>query len=312
MKKVAIWRGTSHGWLGARANFRPRERDRPSGPSGMAIALRRHPSLAVTYGILLMNTVASLIPFVWTLSNSFRTNTQIFAKVALIPEQVNFKNYTSIISAGGLPRAFFNSLTISLLSLALLLACVLPCSFLIARVRFRLSNALYLFFALAVFVPNIILLQAVYELLVQMKLLGYEYSICLVYAAAQLPFCIFLMVAFMKEVPPALEEAAIIDGAGIWKVFSRVVVPLSRNGIVTIVVLSFVAIWNDYIYAMVFLPEPQQRTLTVALAAVKSEYTVSYGLLSAAAVMAIAPVVIFYVFMKRYLVSGMSAGALKG
>ena len=132
MKKIVIWRGTSHRWTGARVHFQPRERHGPSDPSGMIVALRRHPSLAVTYGILLMNTVASVIPFVWTLSNSFRTNTQIFTKVALIPEQVDFKNYTSIINAGGLPRAFFNSLTISLLSLVLLLACVLPCSFLTA------------------------------------------------------------------------------------------------------------------------------------------------------------------------------------
>jgi ABC-type glycerol-3-phosphate transport system permease component len=109
----------------------------------------------------------------------------------------------------------------------------------------------------------------------------------------------------------AKESAA--GGAGVWRIFTLIIVPMSRNGIVTILILSFVSIWNDYIiYALVFLPQPERQTLTVALASARAEYAVSYGLLSAAAIMAIVPVFVFYLFTKNSLMSGMSEGAVKG
>jgi|SRR5450756_129900 len=108
----------------------------------------------------------------------------------------------------------------------------------------------------------------------------------------------------------AKESAA--GGAGVWRIFTLIIVPMSRNGIVTILILSFVSIWNDYIYALVFLSQPERQTLTVALASARAEYAVSYGLLSAAAIMAIVPVFVFYLFTKNSLMSGMSEGAVKG
>jgi ABC-type glycerol-3-phosphate transport system permease component len=274
--------------------------------------IRHNPLILVGYLVLIVNSVGCLIPILWTLSNSFRTNTQIFSRFSLIPEQLNFGNFTSIVQNTNLVQAFVNSLVITLSSLVILLICVLPCAFLLARFTFRFSRVIYMFFLLSIFVPSIVLLQAVYELFSTLSLLNVQYSIVLAYTAGQIPFCLFLMVAYMRELPGEVEEAAIIDGASVWSIFRRITVPMTRNGIVVILILSFVSIWNDYIYALVFLPEPQRQTLTVALANVKGEYAVSYGLLSAAAIMAIVPVFVFYLFTKNFLMSGMSAGAVKG
>jgi raffinose/stachyose/melibiose transport system permease protein len=274
--------------------------------------VRHNPLILVGYLVLIINSAACLVPILWTLSNSSRTNTEIFSHFSMIPEQFNFGNYESIVENTNLVQGFVNSLVITFSSLALMLICVLPCAFLLARFSFKFSRTIYTFFLLSIFVPGIVLLQAVYQLFATLNLLNVEYSIVLAYTAGQIPFCLFLMVAYMREVPVEVEEAAIIDGAGVWSIFARIIVPMSRNGIVTILILSFVSIWNDYIYALVFLPEPQRQTLTVALANVKGEYAVSYGLLSAAAIMAIVPIFVFYLFTKNLLMSGMSSGAVKG
>jgi raffinose/stachyose/melibiose transport system permease protein len=277
-----------------------------------AARVRHNPVILLGYLVLGLNTVSCLIPILWTLSNSFRTNTQIFTHFALIPEQFNFGNFSSIIDNTNMVQAFVNSLVISVSSMVLLLICVLPAAFVFARFKFRFSRVIYGFFLLSIFVPSIVLLQAVYVLFANLGLLNVNYSIVLAYTAGQIPFCLFLLTAYMRELPGEVEEAAIIDGAGVWNVFRRITVPMSRNGIVVILILSFISIWNDYIYALVFLPEPQRQTLTVALASVKGEYAVSYGLLSAAAVLAIIPVFVFYLFTKNLLMSGMSSGAVKG
>jgi raffinose/stachyose/melibiose transport system permease protein len=274
--------------------------------------LQNNPMILVTYAVLILNCGSCLIPLIWTLSNSFRTNTQIFTHFSLIPEQLNFSNFGTMLTSTNLVTSFVNSVIITGSSLILLLICVLPAGFVLARFQFRFSRAIYTLFLLSIFVPGIVLLQAVYKIFASTGLLNVPYAIVLVYTAGQIPFCLFLMVAYMREVPGSIEEAAILDGANPWTVFTKIIVPMTRNGIVTIVILSFVAIWNDYIYALVFLPEPQQQTLTVALASAKGEYAVSYGLLSAAAIMAILPVFIFYLFTKNLLMSGMSAGAIKG
>jgi ABC-type glycerol-3-phosphate transport system permease component len=274
--------------------------------------LKNNPIILVTYAVLILNCGSCLIPLIWTLSNSFRSNTQIFAHFSLIPEQLDFSNFVSMFTNTNIVSSFFNSVIITGLSLLLLLVCVLPCGFVLARFQFRFSRVIYSLFLLSIFVPGIVLLQAVYKIYANTGLLSVPFAIVLAYTAGQIPFSLFLMVAYMREIPASIEEAALLDGAGPWTVLTRIIVPMTRNGIVTIVILSFVAIWNDYIYALVFLPQPQQQTLTVALAAAKGEYAVSYGLLSAAAIMAILPVFIFYLFTKNLLMSGMSAGAVKG
>lgn len=302
---------TSRTYAGGRPRTAPRGRPRGQW-TNTAAKVRHNPLILVGYLVLIINSASCLIPILWTLSNSFRSNTEIFSHFSLIPERVNFGNFGSIVRNTNLVQAFVNSLVITLSSLALLLICVLPCAFLLARFSFRFSRGIYTFFLLSIFVPSIVLLQAVYQLFATLNLLNVQYSIVLAYTAGQIPFCLFLMVAYMRELPGEVEEAAVIDGASVWSIFGRIIVPMTRNGIIVILILSFVSIWNDYIYALVFLPEPQRQTLTVALANVKGEYAVSYGLLSAAAIMAIVPVFVFYLFTKNFLMSGMSSGAVKG
>lgn len=264
----------------------------------------------IKYIVLAVHTALTIFPILWVLSNSFRNNDQIFTSISIIPESFNFDNYVKVLTNTNIPLAFYNSLSIVLVSLALLLSVILPASFAISRFRFKHANFLYMFFAFAVFVPSVTVLPMLYKLFSQLGFLGEKYPIAFVYVVEAIPVSIFIMVAFMRTIPRDLEESAIIDGASIWIIFLKIIVPLSRNAIITIIILSFVGVWNDYILALIMLPD--FRTLTVALAFAKDEYTVDYGMMSASIVFAITPMIIFYLFIKDQLISGMAAGAVKG
>jgi raffinose/stachyose/melibiose transport system permease protein len=276
------------------------------------LRLRRLPGQTLLYAILCSHAVLTLFPFVWVFANSFRDNDEILTSIRLIPESFVLGNYIQVLEASNIPRAFFNSVSITLVALALLLAVAAPLSFVLARFRFRAAEYIYILFGLAILVPGVSVLPMIFRLFNELGLLGTKYGICLVYATEQLPLSVFLLVTFMRAIPQELDEAAIIDGCGVWNLFIRVILPLSRNGIVTVLILAFVAIWNDYLTALILLPDQQNRTLSVALAYAKDEYRVDYGVMAAAIVFAVAPMLIVYLFLKDRLTSGMAAGAVKG
>jgi raffinose/stachyose/melibiose transport system permease protein len=274
--------------------------------------LRQIPITTLVYVLLSVHALLTLFPFFWVLSNSFRGNDEILTSIRLIPESFSLNNYTQVMLATNIPRAFFNSVTITGITLALLLATASPLAFALSRFKFRAAEYIYILFSLAILVPSVSVLPMTFRLFNDLGLLGTKYGICLVYATEQLPISVFLLVTFMRTIPPELDEAAIIDGCGVFDLFRRVIMPLSRNGIVTVVILAFVAVWNDYLTALILLPDEENRTLSLALAAAKDEYRVDYGVMAAAIVFAVAPMLVVYMLIKDRLTSGMAAGAVKG
>jgi raffinose/stachyose/melibiose transport system permease protein len=275
-------------------------------------ALRLRPQLVVVYVILGVHALLTLFPLWWVLVNSFRSSDQILTGFRFLPEHFDLSNYRRVLSTTSIPLAFYNSVSITFVSLALMLVMALPLSFALARFRFRAARFIYGFFALAILVPSVSMLPMTFRLFNALGLLGTKYGIAFVYATEQLPVSVFLLVTFMRAIPSELDEAALIDGCGPWGVFVRVVVPLSRNGIVTVLILAFVAVWNDYLTALVLLPDPADRTLSLALAFAKGEYFVDYGMMSAAIAFAVAPMIVVYLFLKDRLSSGLAVGAVKG
>jgi raffinose/stachyose/melibiose transport system permease protein len=266
----------------------------------------------IVYAVLVAHALLTLFPLLWVTVNSFRSSGEIIRSISLVPNSFDLVNYRNLIDNTNIPLSFWNSLSITALSLAILVVMVVPLAFALTRFRFKLAENIYLFFTLAVLVPGISVMPMVYKLFVDLGLMGTKYGITLIYATEQLPVSIFVLVAFMRTIPSEVDEAAIVDGANIWQLFYRVTLPLSRNGIVTILILAFVSIWNDYLTALVMLPDAENRTLSVALAFAKTEYTVDYGLMAASIVFAVTPMVIGYILLKEQLTTGITAGAVKG
>lgn len=281
------------------------------GGIGMKVVMSRL-TATVKYGGLIAYSLMTVFPLLWIFSISFRDNDQIFTSFRLIPESFKWTNYEQVLMAGNIPRAFGNSISITGLSIILLLFCVLTLSFAISRFRFKGATAVYLFFSAAVMVPTVTILPMTFKLFNDLRIFEYKYSIVFAYVTYELPIAVFLMVMFMKSIPQELDEASIIDGCNIWQLFMRVILPLSRNGIVTITILAFVAYWNEYLTALIMLPDRANRTLSVALSFTKDENSVKYGLMAASVMIAVIPMIIFYAIVKNQLVKGMSLGAVKG
>jgi raffinose/stachyose/melibiose transport system permease protein len=261
---------------------------------------------------LILVVILSLFPVYWTLVNSFRNNTQILSAFRLFPEQIAAVNYVNVFLRSSITRNFVNSLVIVAGNLLLLSICVLTASFAISRYRFRLGVPIYLLFVSGIFIPGITMMGMIYRLLSHLGLLGTKAGMILLYSSTSLPLSIFLLVAFINTIPRELDESATIDGCGPWQLFTRIIVPLSRNGLVVVLIIAFVVSWNDYIWAMVLLPTTIGRTFTVALAFFKTDYYTDYGLLSACVIIGLVPVIVGYVILQDRLIAGLTAASVKG
>lgn len=267
----------------------------------------------VLKGIFLVVIVlTSLFPIYWTLVNSFRTNMQILNVFRLFPKQLDFGNYVKIFNAEVLPTAFLNSILITGATMILTAILTMMAAYGISCFRFKIGAWAYSLFAAGIFIPSATTMGMVYKLLQSMHLLGTRSGIVLLYTAGRIPLSIFLLVAFMQSIPDSVKEAAVIDGCSPWKLFIKIIWPLSQNGLIIVLILTFINVWNEYVWAMILLPSASKRTLTVALAFFKGEYFTDYGLLSAGVIVGLLPIVIVYLFMSDKIINGMAAGAVKG
>jgi len=274
--------------------------------------IKRAAGKSIKVIVLIWVVLMSLFPVYWTLVNSFRDNTQILSVFTLFPEQTKLTNYINVFVQSTIIRSFTNSLTIVVCDLVLLSILSLMASFAISRYKFKLGFPIYLLFAAGIFIPGITLMGMIYKLLYQLSLLGTKPGVILLYASTSLPLSIFLLVAFMQTIPKEIDDAAIIDGCNPWQLFTKIIIPLSRNGLVVVLIIAFIGAWNDYIWAMILLPTQLERTFTVALAFFKTEFFTDYGLLSACVIVGLLPVIVGYVFLQDKLIIGLTAASLKG
>ena len=228
--------------------------------------LKRRGYLVIKNSFLVLVVLTSLFPIYWTLVNSFRTNTQILSVFRLFPEQVGFENYDKIFRVDVLPTAFMNSVVITGTTMALTALLTMMAAYALSCYRFKLGGWIYSLFAAGIFIPSATTMGMIYKLLQSMQLLGKRSGIVLLYTAGRIPLSIFLLVAFMKAIPDSVKEAAVIDGCSPWKLFTKIICPLSQNGLIIVLILTFINVWNDYIWSMILLPSASRRTLTVALA----------------------------------------------
>ena len=266
----------------------------------------------VKYVLLSVYAMVTVFPLFWTFTNSFRTNNQIFSTTVLLPESFTYLvNYTNILKENIL-GAYWNSFSLTVTTLVIMLLCVIPAAFLMSQYRFHLSKALQNLFVVGIIIPRLAILITTFQNFNTFGFLNHKYPITLCYAACEIPMAVFLMVGFMQSLPGEIAESAIIDGCSSFQVLTKIIIPMSQNGIVTVIILSFVSIWNEYAYAMVLLSNKKFHTLPMLLASAKGEFFVDYGLQCAAVMVAVVPIIVVYIFLQRKIVDGMVAGAVKG
>nr|WP_042186960.1 carbohydrate ABC transporter permease [Kibdelosporangium sp. MJ126-NF4]CEL17706.1 putative sugar transporter integral membrane protein [Kibdelosporangium sp. MJ126-NF4]CTQ91069.1 putative sugar transporter integral membrane protein [Kibdelosporangium sp. MJ126-NF4] len=252
-------------------------------------------------------------PTYWLITTSFKTPGEVLSpRYDLIPFSVTFENFTSALSKPGFTTFLTNSLIVTLGAVLTALVAGVLAAFPLARMRFSGRKGFLFLVLVAQLAPIEALLIPLYLLMRDAGLLNQLPSLLLVYMALTLPFTCWMLYGFVKGIPVELEEAAMIDGCGRWQAFRRVTLPLLGPGLVATSVFSFITAWNEFLFALVLMQDQGKRTIPVWLSTFREAFLVDWGGIMAASVIYAVPALIFFLIVQRKLVSGLTAGAVKG
>ncbi len=268
----------------------------------------------LTYAGLIALTAVFIAPLVWMFSTSLKSE-QAATSLALewIPSEPTTRGYQTITRPGTdspVLMWFVNSLLAASLHALLVVVVAAPAAYALARMEFRGKRALFALILATLFIPPVILTIPNY--ITVDKLLWVDTIIALIVPGAAGAFGVFFLRQFFAGLPSELEEAARVDGANAWQIFARVVLPLSRPALATLVVLSFLTNWNDFLWPIYVLFSPERYVLPVGLATLQGAYNTNYPVIMAGAVIASVPVLILFIVAQRFIIEGVSRSGLKG
>lgn len=260
--------------------------------------------LAWTLSILLIT------PLVLILINSFKTSQEAAQMSLRLPSVLQLENFKTVIERGKLGATFLNSLTYSVFSVLLCTLTSAMAAFVLSRNRSKANKIVYFLIVLGMAMPiNFIALMKVMQTL---DIINKRIGIILLYAAIQTPFNVFLIYSFVGKIPKDIDEAAIIDGCSPLQLFFSIIVPLIKPVLVTVMVLTFLNTWNEYILPLYFLGSSDKWPMTLAVYNFFGMYFRDWNLVCADIVLTSLPVIVVYLLGQKYIVSGMTAGAVKG
>ena len=256
-----------------------------------------------------------LFPLFWTLNTSLKTEQEIFQNPpTFYPHVLNTQSYAAQVETGdfNMFRSFANSFLISLSSMLIAVVLAVPASYAIAKYRFKGRKVMLLFFLVTQMLPVSVLLTPMFIMFKGMHVYNTWWSAILADTTIGIPFSILILKNYFASIPKALEEAAYIDGCTRFGAFRRILVPVAKPGIVVCAVFSFLYAWGDLAYGMTFILDQQKRPITAGIFNFMGQYGTKWSYLSAFAIVTIIPVALIFVFMQKYIIAGMTNGAVKG
>jgi multiple sugar transport system permease protein len=267
----------------------------------------------VRYVVLALFLIGTLLPFYWMFVTSLKTRQEIYGgKLTFWPENLTWDNYATTFSTSNFPQYFSNSFIVSIVSGLLVLAVSILGGYSLARYRFKGKGLIMLIFLGTQMVPVVILLVPLFIVFNSLSLLNTLTSLIITYTAINIPFCLITISGFFQRVPVALEEAAMIDGCGRLSTVIRIVLPIMMPGIIATFVFAFTAAWNDLFFGVMFTTSESLKTVPVGLNSFVQKFDINWGEMSAGGVLSLIPVAILFAVIQRYIVTGLSQGAVKG
>lgn len=258
-------------------------------------------------------TLLVVFPFAWMLLLSLKSNSEIMTSPLSMPEHISLDNYRRALQILNYGQLYGNTIFVCLTAIVLELTITFCSSFVIARMEFNnaIRNLLYGFLILGLSISPFILLFPVYKINVFFGLTG-KAGLIPPYVATSISFNTLLLVGYLKSLPGEIDEAAVVDGCNIWQLMLKVILPMTKPVMATVVIFNVLYIWNEYPFASVMLRNVADYTLSMGASFFKGTYTVDYGGIIASSIMIIIPELIFYGIFQRNIVEGMTAGAVKG
>ena len=282
--------------------------------------------------------VYALSPIVWLVSSSLQNEREIVSKPPhWIPHELTLANFAAIFqargkavtyetrraadpasgsfipsSAGDLVPAMENSLIVAAAVVVLNLLIGVPAAYAMAKIRFRGRQASIYAILTTRVIPDIALVVPFFLFIRQLGLLDSLWSLIITYLAVTVPFSVFILVSYFESLPDELDKAARVDGCSRWQTLTIVFLPLALPSIVAVILFVFLASWNEFLLALMFTQTPKSQTLPIIVASFTSDFTISFSFINAAGVLAIIPPVILALIFERYIISGLTTGAVKG
>ncbi len=265
------------------------------------------------YVFLILFVLVSLFPLLWVFKMSIVTKNDLFGSPAqTLVASPTSENYNTIFSSPDFRRALLNSTIIAGVTTVICLFFGAIAAYAIARLRFRFKSTVMTTILAISFFPAVAIIAPLFVLFSKVGLINTYWSVIITDVVFALPLTIWILVAFFKELPKDLEEAAKVDGATTIQAFRKVIVPLAAPGVFTTAILTFIFAWNEFLFAATFLFDTSTQPVTVVIPNFATVYTTDYGAQAAAAVVVTIPLVILVLIFQRRIVSGLTAGAVKG
>ena len=273
---------------------------------------RTDPVLVALWIILIAMAVIWIAPFVFIVFTSFKANSTVMGSSAFSPPtSLEWANYAAAWARGRFSTTVFNSAVITIIKVPLGLFISAMAAYALSRIRLPAGRAIFLLVLFGTMLPFQVMLAPIFTLVNQFGLINTKVGIILPYLAFGVPYQVFILHGFFNEVPKELSEAALVDGASHFTIFRRIFLPLSLPVLAALLILDFVATWNEFAMALVILQDNSTWTLPLGLMSFQSQFQSDYGQLNAAIVMTVLPATIVYLIFQRYFVSGLTSGAIK-
>ena len=278
-----------------------------------SIPMTRLLQTTLFYVLIAIIVVVAVFPFYYAVITSLKSGTALF-EIDYLPTSLNLTNYVAVFTTGTFPRNLFNSLLVSISVVAISLFLGVTAAYALARIRFAGRSALMLAILAVSMFPQIAVLAGLFELVRFFGLYNSPLALIFSYLISTLPFTVWVLTTFVRDLPIEIEEAAIVDGATPWVIITKVFMPLMWPALVTTGLLAFISAWNEFLFALTFTSTNDQRTVPVAIALLtgNSQFEIPWGHIMAASVVVTVPLVVLVLIFQRRIISGLTAGGVKG
>jgi len=264
------------------------------------------------YFFMLGILFASLAPILWVFISSFKTYSEINSSALSLPSTFKIDNYAAALRYAPIQKYFLNSIIIVGASIIVTVIFVAMCAYAVSRFKFLFKPVIVLLVAASLMLPAQSISQPLFTIFTALKIFDTKLGLILVYSAMGIPMSFFIMVSYYKSIPTALEESAYIDGAGFFRTFFSIILPLAKPGLATVAMIQFINIWNEFYFALMLTSGDTARTIPIALNYYMSTFANNYSALFAAVIMTITPTIIFFVVMQKQVIDSLTSGAVKG
>ncbi|MBQ9324846.1 MAG: carbohydrate ABC transporter permease [Clostridia bacterium] len=262
---------------------------------------------------LVLWAIICLFPVYWMFTFSLKSNEEIFgANVMGLPQKWLWENYSRALNVGNMGQYFLNSLIVTVVSIVFVLIASIMATYAMTRLQWKGRKKMNSFFMLGLTIPIHAAIVPLYTTLSRLSMLNTYWALIIPYAAFSLSMGILISIGFMGDIPYDLDEAAFLDGCGVWGIFFRVIVPLMLPAVSTIGIYTFLQCWNELMFATVFISKEAYKTLPVGIQGLSGQYTTEWGPIGAALAMATIPMLVVYIFLSKQIQESFIAGAVKG